>query len=128
MKFTASAVLACLASTGVALSARELPGPGKKPKGFVYTDGWKFMLDGKPFLYAGTNAYWLPFLEVSNPSVTSLRQKSQCFQNPDDLHPTFKSAKDAGLKVIRTWGFNDKNVTFVPGGLPQYVFLKFKMA
>jgi mannan endo-1,4-beta-mannosidase len=64
MKFTASAVVAYLASTGVALSVRELP--GKKPKGFVYTDGWKFMLDGKPFLYAGTNAYWLPFLEVSN--------------------------------------------------------------
>ena len=30
------------------------------------------------------------------------------------------AAKEAGLKVFRTWGFNDKNVTYVPGGLPQY--------
>lgn len=30
------------------------------------------------------------------------------------------AAKNAGLTVFRTWGFNDKNVTYVPGGLPQY--------
>ena len=30
------------------------------------------------------------------------------------------AAKKAGLKVFRTWGFNDKNVTYVEGGLPQY--------
>jgi len=30
------------------------------------------------------------------------------------------AAKEAGLKVFRTWGFNDKNVTFDPAGLPQY--------
>lgn len=30
------------------------------------------------------------------------------------------AAKKAGLKAFRTWGFNDKNVTDVPGGLPQY--------
>jgi mannan endo-1,4-beta-mannosidase len=30
------------------------------------------------------------------------------------------AAKEAGLKVFRTWGFNDKNVTFNPAGLPQY--------
>lgn len=30
------------------------------------------------------------------------------------------AAKDAGLKVFRTWGFNDKNVTYDPQGLPQY--------
>jgi mannan endo-1,4-beta-mannosidase len=31
-----------------------------------------------------------------------------------------RAAKDAGLKVFRTWGFNDKNVTYDPDGLPQY--------
>jgi mannan endo-1,4-beta-mannosidase len=30
------------------------------------------------------------------------------------------AAKEAGLKVFRTWGFNDKNVTYIPTGLPQY--------
>lgn len=29
-------------------------------------------------------------------------------------------ATRAGLKVIRTWAFNDKNATFDAGGLPQY--------
>lgn len=31
-----------------------------------------------------------------------------------------KAAKAAGLTVFRTWGFNDKNRTYVPTGLPQY--------
>jgi len=33
------------------------------------------------------------------------------------------AARNAGLKVMRTWGFNDKNKTYIPfadGGLPQY--------
>ena len=30
------------------------------------------------------------------------------------------AAKQAGLKVFRTWGFNDKNTTSDPNGLPQY--------
>ena len=30
------------------------------------------------------------------------------------------AAQEAGLKVFRTWGFNDKNVTYDPNGLPQY--------
>jgi mannan endo-1,4-beta-mannosidase len=30
------------------------------------------------------------------------------------------AAKKAGLNVFRTWGFNDKNVTYIPEGLPQY--------
>lgn len=31
-----------------------------------------------------------------------------------------KAAKAAGLTVFRTWGYNDKNVTYDPDGLPQY--------
>jgi mannan endo-1,4-beta-mannosidase len=30
------------------------------------------------------------------------------------------AAKDAGLRVFRTWGFNDKNRTYDPNGLPKY--------
>jgi mannan endo-1,4-beta-mannosidase len=28
--------------------------------------------------------------------------------------------KNTGLKVVRTWAFNEKNETFISGGLPQY--------
>lgn len=30
------------------------------------------------------------------------------------------AALDAGLKVFRTWGFNDQNATHNPNGMPQY--------
>jgi mannan endo-1,4-beta-mannosidase len=30
------------------------------------------------------------------------------------------AAKKAGLKVFRTWGFNDRNRTTLANGLPQY--------
>lgn len=36
------------------------------------------------------------------------------------MKTTLKEAKKAGLKVIRTWAFNEKNETYVPGGMPMY--------
>ncbi|KAL0634487.1 hypothetical protein Q9L58_006576 [Maublancomyces gigas] len=75
----------------------------KTPKGFVTTKGAKFQLDGKDFYFAGTNAYYLPFIN-----------------NAADVELGLKAAKAAGLKVVRTWGFYDKNATFDPHGLPQY--------
>ncbi|GAB7361122.1 hypothetical protein MBLNU230_g1157t1 [Neophaeotheca triangularis] len=89
-----------------ALTASTLAAPsshGKVPKGFVTTKGTQFRLDGKSFFYAGTNAYYFPF-----------------DNNQADVEAGMTAAKRAGLKVFRTWGFNDKNVTYVEGGLPQY--------
>lgn len=40
--------------------------------------------------FAGTNAYWLPFLN-----------------NDADIDKTFAAIKAANLKVVRTWAFND---------------------
>ncbi|KAK2746415.1 hypothetical protein FQN55_005633 [Onygenales sp. PD_40] len=40
--------------------------------------------------FAGTNAYWLPFLT-----------------NDADVETAFAAIADAGLKVVRTWAFND---------------------
>ena len=47
--------------------------PGEPPKGFVTTDGTEFKLDGEKFIFAGSNAYYFPFDNVSNPSfLTSI--------------------------------------------------------
>ncbi|RYP18209.1 hypothetical protein DL765_004066 [Monosporascus sp. GIB2] len=73
------------------------------PKGFVRAEDGKFTLDGADFYFAGSNAYYFPFNN-----------------NQTDVELGLTAAKEAGLKVFRTWGFNDKNVTYNPGGLPKY--------
>ncbi|RYP33741.1 hypothetical protein DL767_004608 [Monosporascus sp. MG133] len=73
------------------------------PKGFVKAEGGKFTLDGEDFYFAGSNAYYFPFNN-----------------NQTDVELGLTAAKEAGLKVFRTWGFNDKNVTYIPDGLPRY--------
>jgi mannan endo-1,4-beta-mannosidase len=41
-------------------------------------------------------------------------------QQASDVEAGLTAAKEAGLNVFRTWGFNDKNATYIAGGLPQY--------
>ncbi|KAM5520578.1 hypothetical protein FOXYSP1_14468 [Fusarium oxysporum f. sp. phaseoli] len=77
------------------------------PAGFVTTDGTKFQLDGKDFFFAGSNAYYLPFNVWGTDHYADVKLGLQL-------------AKDAGLKVMRTWAFHDNNRTYVSGGLPQY--------
>ncbi|RSL98933.1 Mannan endo-1,4-beta-mannosidase C [Fusarium oligoseptatum] len=67
----------------------------------------KFSLDGEDFFFAGSNAYYFPF----NIWGTDHYQ---------DVKVGLVAAKDAGLKVIRTWAFHDNNRTYVSGGLPKY--------
>ncbi|KAK2743720.1 hypothetical protein FQN55_007123 [Onygenales sp. PD_40] len=92
-----------LAAAGLAEALPSTHKPQKPGKGFVTASGTGFELDGKSFYYAGTNAYYFPFNN-----------------NQTDVELGMQAAKDAGLKVFRTWGFNDKNVTTIEGGLPDY--------
>ncbi|EIN14754.1 hypothetical protein PUNSTDRAFT_154760 [Punctularia strigosozonata HHB-11173 SS5] len=62
---------------------------GTLPKGFVTTDGNRFLLDGKPFAFVGTNSYWLPLLT-----------------SDADVEKTLNDMQAAGVKVLCTWGFN----------------------
>lgn len=90
------------------------------PPGFVATDGTKFSLDGEAFFFAGSNAYYLPFGNVSGSMLYISDKPTYATQNETDVEIGLQAAKDAGLTVFRTWGFNDKNVTYDPEGLPQY--------
>ncbi|KAL4266909.1 glycosyl hydrolase 5 (cellulase A) family protein [Pleurotus pulmonarius] len=76
------------------------PSTTKVPRGFVTTRGRDFVLDGKKFAFVGANSYWLPLLTEQ-----------------DDVESTFQSMQDAGIKVLRTWGFNAINATELNGAL-----------
>jgi mannan endo-1,4-beta-mannosidase len=97
----------------------------KAPKGFAYPQGTTFAVDGRefvcctPFLhilhaahrtpqnFVGTNSYWLPLLTTQR-----------------DVELTLSSMQAAGVKVLRTWGFNALNHTELAGaresGLTYY--------
>lgn len=84
MTLTALPVSVFFISTGAAADG--------VPSGFAYTQGTRFMLDGSPFYYAGTNCYYLTF-------------KPQ-----EAVDNVFKDAEAMGLKVIRVWGNLDVGV------------------
>ena len=56
------------------------------PEGFVYADGSKFMCDGSPYYYGGTNCYYLTYKSKS------------------EVKNVFDDASKLGLKVLRLWG------------------------
>jgi mannan endo-1,4-beta-mannosidase len=60
------------------------------PSNFVTTQNGKFMVNGKPIRFVGTNAYWLPSLFTDA-----------------DIDSTLGNMSTAGIKVVRLWGFND---------------------
>lgn len=66
--------------------------------GFAYANGTRFMVDGSPYYYAGTNCYYLTF-------------KSQ-----SSVDNVFDDAEAMGLKVIRVWGNLDVGVKNESGG------------
>ncbi|KAI0800896.1 glycoside hydrolase [Fomes fomentarius] len=82
-------------------AATHIPQKNSKvPRGFVTTRGSSFELDGKPYAFVGANSYWLPLLTSQS-----------------DVEKTFKSMQQAGIKVLRTWGWNAINATELPSAL-----------
>lgn len=55
-------------------------------------DGLNFVIDGETGYFAGTNAYWLPFLT-----------------NDADVDLAMGHLAESGIKILRVWGFNDVN-------------------
>ncbi|KAM0421317.1 hypothetical protein ACHAPT_010847 [Fusarium lateritium] len=94
--------LALFLSFAACLGGAEARPRGPK-KDFVSVKGDKFQLNSKDFYFAGSNAYYLPFQSDEQDALRGLT-----------------AAKKAGLNVIRTWGFNDRNATTDPNGLPKY--------
>jgi mannan endo-1,4-beta-mannosidase len=56
------------------------------------TDGLFFSIDGAGKYHAGTNAYWLAFLEKNS-----------------DVDLVLDHMAAANLTILRIWGFNDVN-------------------
>ncbi|KAH9482260.1 putative mannan endo-1,4-beta-mannosidase A [Psilocybe cubensis] len=105
-------LLGCASSVAVGQSTDSLP------KGFATQRNGKFEVDGKPFVvdpadhtvnqaFVGANSYWLPLLTSEN-----------------DVRATFREMQGAGIKVLRTWGFNAINGSELAGakqsGLTYY--------
>jgi hypothetical protein len=59
MLYSLASLLLLTTSTSAAVVSR------KAPAGFVTTKGNVFKLDGKDFYFAGSNAYYFPFNDVS---------------------------------------------------------------
>ncbi|KAG8813564.1 hypothetical protein FRB91_009184 [Serendipita sp. 411] len=96
------ALFLALVSIGGLRAATPTTTSNNGPSKFVTVDNGKFRLGDKPFQYIGTSAYWLQLLD-----------------NDDDMNKTLSEIASRGIKVVRTWAFND--VTEIP---PTGVWLR----
>jgi len=93
-----SVIFRCLALSlvlAVAVTVTAAGYPEEEGRGdFIYTWGTDLMLRGKPFRYVGANTYYL-MVYAASPELRIY------------VDEVFDSAEKMGLKVIRTWAFND---------------------
>ncbi|VVA31872.1 PREDICTED: mannan endo-1 [Prunus dulcis] len=68
---------------------------------FARTEGTRFVMNGRPFYINGFNAYWMMYM-ASDPSSRA------------KVTSAFQQASRYGMKVARTWAFNDGRGTDRP--------------
>ncbi len=86
MKRLISGTVAAVVVAGSIPLVNRLSSAQSYPEGFVYADNGKFMCDGAPYYYGGTNCYYLTY------------------KSDSEVKNVFDNAQDMGLKVIRVWG------------------------
>ena len=77
-----SSLLALFAAGQTTVGASPAARSSSVPRGFVSARGQEFVLDGKPFYFAGANSYWISFTSELT-----------------DVSKTMDEAKAAGLRV-----------------------------
>jgi|GEM_PF-741903 len=82
-------------------------------EGFVGVSGTNFVVDGKPFYYAGANCYYL-MVYAADPGLRP------------HVDEVLEEAASMGLRVVRTWAFNDGSgwnaLQTAPGVYDETVF------
>lgn len=71
--------------------------------GFVYTEGEKFMLDGRPYYFSGTNVY--DFFTYGSSSGDIETQ----FMDKDRIDEHMRRLYVNGVRVVRLWGFSHED-------------------
>ncbi|KAG8936490.1 hypothetical protein FRC03_008369, partial [Tulasnella sp. 419] len=72
--------------------------------GFVRSEGGDFKVDGKPFYFVGTTAYWLTQLNTN-----------------EDIVKTLTDIQRRGIKVVRTWAFSEVVGSSAPPAYGTYI-------
>ncbi|WP_271783542.1 PKD domain-containing protein [Aquimarina algiphila] len=71
--------------------------------GFVYAEGDKFMLDGRPYYFSGTNVY--DFFTYGSSSGDIETQ----FMDKDRIDEHMRRLYVNGVRVVRLWGFSHED-------------------
>ncbi len=103
---------AALLAVGIALAG---PPAGAQPASepFVQVDGTRFVVEGRPFHFAGTNCYYL-MVFAADPGLRGY------------VDEVLTEAAAMDITVIRTWAFNDGSgwnaLQTAPGVYQEFVF------
>jgi mannan endo-1,4-beta-mannosidase len=100
-------VLATLLPIFAPSSHQTDPFPNQN-EGFVTTQGTQFMLDGRPYYFAGTNVYdFFTFGDGGSTESTEAIEQKFMDKKRIDAHMA-RLARD-GVQVVRLWGFSHEN-------------------
>ena len=76
--------------------------------GFVQVRDGKFILNGNPFFFTGSNFYRIALSDAFNKSVTKIRGQDGLNQYPQ-IDKVMENYSGENVRVIRLWGFSCEN-------------------